>query len=146
MAEITCHRIANFAIESQRHVLYGSKKEIGFIKPLFFTTDPEDTKSQIWRDACDTSEHDYKQMTLHGAKPQDARKVLNNSVATKIIMKMNVREARHFFSLRCDQAAYPETRHLACMMLREAQKAIPVVFDDLAEKFLHKKEHEHDHS
>lgn len=59
--------------------------------------------------------------------------MLPNSTATRIVMKANVRQWRHVFSLRLDRQAYPEMRQLMRLLLREAQGRIPVVFDDLGE-------------
>ena len=53
-------------------------------------------------------------------------------------MTMNIREWRHFFSLRCDTPAHPQMRELTLPLLKEMHELIPVVFDDLAEKFLEK--------
>jgi len=33
--------------------------------------------------------------------------------------------------LRCSSAAHPQMREIACMILREFKKRIPVVFDDI---------------
>ena len=52
----------------------------------------------------------YHDMLAHGIKPEDARKVYPNSTATSIIMKANLREWLHIFTLRTDPAAYPEMR------------------------------------
>lgn len=46
-------------------------------------------------------------------------------------MKANLREWRHIFSLRTDNAAYPETRTLMQTLLAAAKRRLPVVFDDL---------------
>lgn len=53
-------------------------------------------------------------------------------------MTMNLREWRHFFGLRCDTPAHPQMRELTLPLLKEMHELIPVVFDDLAEKFLEK--------
>ena len=66
-----------------------------------------------------------------GATPQEARSILPNSIKTEIVMTMNLREWRHFFKLRCDKAAHPQTREIANMILKEFKEKIPVVFDDL---------------
>jgi thymidylate synthase (FAD) len=131
MAELTRHRIASFSIQSQRYVAPvqdDGEKHVEFIKPEFYRQF-EDRMTDTWIMACKASEQMYFLMLKAGAKKEDARKVLNNSVATEIVMKMNARELRHFFSLRTAKAAYPEMRRLAKMMLVEARK-IPVVFDD----------------
>ena len=54
-------------------------------------------------------------------------------------MKANLREWRHFFTLRCAKAAYPAMRTLAKDMLTQAHDAVPAVFDDLYEEFIERK-------
>ena len=73
----------------------------------------------------------YFKLLENGATPQEARSILPNSIKTEIVMTMNLREWRHFFKLRCDKAAHPQTREIANMILEEFRKEIPVVFDDL---------------
>ena len=58
------------------------------------------------------AERAYHELLSGGCKPEDARKVLPNSTATRIIMKANLREWRHVFGLRMSKAAYPEMRSL----------------------------------
>lgn len=108
MAEITRHRLASFAIESQRYVDLAG--DIAFIRPLFYR---EDSKAaDFWRECMKDAEESYHFMRECGMKPEDARKVLPNSTATRIVMKANLREWRHVFSLRMSRAAYPEMRML----------------------------------
>ena len=76
-------------------------------------------------------ENEYMELIEVGAKPQEARSILPNSIKTEIVMTMNLREWRHFFKLRCDKAAHPQMREVANMILEEFRKEIPVVFDDL---------------
>jgi thymidylate synthase (FAD) len=44
---------------------------------------------------------------------------------------MNLREWRHFFKLRTSKRAHPQMREVACAMLVEFKKQIPVIFDDI---------------
>lgn len=67
-----------------------------------------------------------------GAKPQEARSILPNSLKTEIVVTMNLREWRHFFKLRTSEAAHPQMREVAVMMLEEFRKLIPVIFDDIS--------------
>ena len=48
---------------------------------------------------------------------EDARFVLPNACETKLLMTMNARELRHFFSLRCCNRAQWEIREMADKML-----------------------------
>ena len=62
------------------------------------------------------AEKSYHYMQECGCKPEDARKVLPNSTATRIVMKANLREWRTIFSLRTSKAAYPEMRELMTLL------------------------------
>lgn len=106
MAEITRHRLASFCIESQRYVCLTG--DIAFIEPECHKSG--DTASAIWRIAMGEAERTYHKLLECGWLPQDARKVLPNSTATRIVMKANLREWRHIFALRTGPAAYPEIR------------------------------------
>ena len=74
-----------------------------------------------------------KEVTEHGATPEQARSILPNSLKTEIVMTMNLREWRHFFKLRCAKAAHPQAREIANMILKEFKEKIPVIFDDINE-------------
>ena len=70
-----------------------------------------------------------------GLTPQEARSVLPNSLKTEIVMTANIREWRSFFKLRVDKAAHPQMRELTIPLLKEMKETIPVVFDDIYDKF-----------
>ena len=82
----------------------------------------------------EVAETAYKNMLEAGATPQEARAVLPNSLKTEVVMTANLREWRHFFSLRaCGTTGKPHTQMLevAVPLLKEVKSFIPVVFDDL---------------
>lgn len=130
--EIVRHRVASYSQESTRYCNYSNDKfgnELTFIKPCFFE---EGSKGyEIWKKSMQNIENEYMELIEVGAKPQEARSILPNSLKTEIVMTMNLREWRHFFKLRCDKAAHPQTREIANMILKEFKEKIPVVFDDL---------------
>ena len=137
--ELVRHRLASFGQESTRYCNYSKNKfgnELTFIKPCFW--EKESNEYIVWRSAMGYAESMYLNLIQQGAKPQEARSVLPNSLKTEIVMTMNIREWRHFFSLRCDTPAHPQMRELTLPLLKEMHELIPVVFDDLAEKFLEK--------
>ena len=88
------------------------------------------------------AEEAYKYLIELGKSAQQAREVLPNSTACRIIMKANLREWRHFFTLRCAKAAYPAMRELAKDMLCQAHNAVPAVFDDLYDEFIERREND----
>ena len=108
MAKLTRHRLANFCIESQRYVCMNG--EIAFIQPCFYRE--SDEASEFWEFCMSDAEQSYHFLLEKGLKPEDARKILPNSTATHIVMKANIREWRHIFSLRLGKGVYPEMREL----------------------------------
>lgn len=76
----------------------------------------------------------YLSLLEMGATPQEARAVLPNSLKTEVVMTANLREWRHFFSLRaCGSTGkpHPQMLEVAVPLLKEVKSLIPVVFDDL---------------
>ena len=136
LAEITRHRMSSFCVESQRYIQEAKTGDITFIKPEWYDEKEEDDKSAIWHSSMRMAELAYKNLINEGAKPEEAREVLPNSTACRIIMKANLREWRHVFDLRCSTAAYPPMRMLMRDLLTKAHSLIPVVFDDLYEKYI----------
>jgi thymidylate synthase (FAD) len=131
MAELTRHRIGtSFSIESQRYCNY--KDGVQFIRPVFFDIDTD--RYRAWFASCAESEQRYNELLSLGCKPQEARTVLNNSVAVRMYMTANIREWRHIFTLRTSPAAYPQIRVLCADMLSWFQKTVPVLFDDIGEE------------
>lgn len=122
--ELVRHRICSFSQESTRYVNY-EKKGIQFIRPVGFYLTEQD-KHVLER----LGEH-YNRLIAEGHAPQQARYFLPNGLKTEIVMTANLREWRHFFSLRASKPAHPQMRALAGDMLLGFQKAIPVIFDDL---------------
>lgn len=70
-------------------------------------------------------------VNIFGRSPQEARTVLPNSLKTEIVITYNLREWRHFFRLRTSKRAHPQMREITIPLLREFQKLIPVIFDDI---------------
>lgn len=137
MAELTRHRLASFCIESQRYV-NESKDEGGikFIRPLFYVpfdpyhnyiinSDKEYEASRKWDDEMELAEDAYNRLIGMGIKNQDARKVLPNSTACRIMMKVNLRELLHIYRLRSSPAAYPEMRRLMELLKEATDKIFP---------------------
>lgn len=125
--ELTRHRLASFTQESTRYVRYEDGIEV--IRPHEL---PWDSSSEFkWKSLCETAEETYKFMLLSGIEPETARSVLPLCTATTLCMTANLREWRHIFRLRCDEAAHPDIRRLCADLLRQARELVPVVFDGL---------------
>lgn len=130
--EIVRHRVASFAQESTRYCNYGKSGAVAFIKPCYLGYDT--TPFDNWVDSCMRAERDYLDMLDNGYTPQEARAVLPISLKTEVVMTANLREWRHFFSLRaCGSTGkpHPQMLEVAVPLLTELRERVPVVFDDL---------------
>lgn len=132
--ELVRHRIASFSQESTRYANYSRDKfdnEITVISPRggFPNIAPESWGA--WYSACDQAERSYLEMLKYGAKPQEARSVLPNSLKTEVVMTANPREWRHVFKLRCAEAAHPQMREVMIPLRNKFAERWPAIFGDL---------------
>jgi thymidylate synthase (FAD) len=126
------HRIASYSQESTRYCNYSKDKfgnELTFIRPFFWNNDPD--KFAVWKETMQCIEDNYNRLIAIGAKPEEARSILPNSLKTEIVVTMNLREWRHFFRLRTSSRAHPQMRELAIPMLKSFKERIPAIFDDI---------------
>lgn len=122
------HRIASYSQESTRYCNYNSEKfggGIAFIRPYFAENE---RLFEIWKAEMESAEKAYMEMLANGAKPEDARSVLPNSLKTEFICTMNLREWRHFFALRCAKAAHPAMREIAVPLQEAFREMLPELF------------------
>lgn len=122
------HRIASYSQESTRYCNYNSEKfggGIAFIRPYFADNE---RLFEIWKAEMESAEKAYMDMLANGAKPEDARSVLPNSLKTEFICTMNLREWRHFFALRCAKAAHPAMREIAVPLQEAFREMLPELF------------------
>lgn len=148
LAQITRHRIASFSVQSQRYV---SEREFAYILPPAIGENPQ--AAALFRQAMEQSQRAYDQLAellaeQHRAAleaqgvpaeqagkdarkkaQEDARFVLPNACATKMMVTMNTRSLRNFFRLRCCNRAQWEIRQVAWQMLRLCRQAAPYLFD-----------------
>lgn len=138
--EIVRHRLAAYCQESTRYCNYGQDKfdnQVTFVQPTFWNPHcPEDMQYQkTWTEAMQHAENGYLLLLSTGATPQQARSVLPNSLKTELVMTANPREWRHFFKMRCSNAAHPDMQYVARRLLAEFHEKIPVLFDDIYEEY-----------
>lgn len=132
LAQITRHRIAGFSVQSQRYVTMGAGSDgFDYVVPpsiaALGTTYADEFRDQMRRmDAWYRGWIDV----LGEAKKEDARFVLPNACATRMIVTMNARELLHFFEERCCNRAQWEIRAVAWEMLRLAREVAPALFTD----------------
>jgi len=112
--------------ESTRYVNY--KDGITVTEPVFWNSNSD--KMAAWGKAMINAEKSYKYLIEIGAKAEEARSVLPNSLKTEVVTTFNLREWRHFFYMRCNLSAHIEIRQIAIMLLEKMQKYIPILFDD----------------
>lgn len=130
--EIVRHRIASYSQESTRYCNYSEEKfnnEITVIEPCFLEN--SSLMKKTWLEAMAYAEKKYMSLFNLGMSPQKARSVLPNSLKTEIVVTFNLREWRHFFKVRTSKQAHPQMREITIPMLKEFQKLIPVIFDDI---------------
>lgn len=145
LAQLTRHRIASYSVQSQRYVM---EKMFEFIVPPAIAEIPA-AKAEYLA-AMEEDQAHYESLTRllkekyiaqmqEEGKPvdekaaekkaiEDARFVLPNACATKLICTMNARSLHNFFAHRCCNRAQWEIRDLACQMLREVLAVAPELF------------------
>lgn len=136
--DLTRHRHCSFAIESTRYCNYSKDKfgnEITFIRPVNMENKEGNPIYEEFLSAMRDMEKHYMKMAKLGCKPDQLRMILPHSTAAYVNIKANIREWRHIFGLRCDKAAHPSVRQIMLMTLNEFHKRIPLLFDDLYNKY-----------
>ena len=131
LAQITRHRVASFSVQSQRYVSYESG--FGYIVPPKIEALGEDTVAEFEQQMATIhqwyTDWQKKLGTGEGGN-EDARFVLPGACETRMMVTMNVRELRHFFSLRMCSRAQWEIRALAAEMHRLCMEVAPTLFEN----------------
>ena len=130
LAQLTRHRIASFSVQSQRYV--SMENCVDYVVPPAIEALGEEAAAE-YREQMETMHTWYCQWQERLGKAgessnEDARFVLPNAAATRILVTMNARELSHFFTLRCCNRAQWEIREMAWRMLAECKKAAPTLF------------------
>jgi thymidylate synthase (FAD) len=123
LAQITRHRIASFSVQSQRYVEMG---HFGYVVPQ--TIAENDESLDEYQHLMCLVRIVYNKLIELDIPAEDARFVLPNACATRMIVTMNARELLHFFSLRCCKRAQWEIRAVADEMLRLCKEVAPTLF------------------
>ena len=131
LAQITRHRVASFSVQSQRYVSYESG--FGYIVPPKIEALGEDAVAEFEQQMATIhqwyTDWQKKLGTGEGGN-EDARFVLPGACETRMMVTMNVRELRHFFSLRMCSRAQWEIRALAAEMHRLCMEVAPTLFEN----------------
>jgi thymidylate synthase (FAD) len=123
--QLVRHRIASFSQQSQRYV--AAAEGFPFVVPPSIARRPALRAS--FERAMRAAGRRYRELVAAGVPAEDARFVLPNAAETRIVVTMNARELRHFFTLRCCLRAQWEIRGVAERMLGLARAAAPALFE-----------------
>ncbi|MGD2104627.1 MAG: FAD-dependent thymidylate synthase [Anaerolineae bacterium] len=124
--QLVRHRLASYSQESQRYVEMSDPE---WALPPYVLDDDEAV--EIWADFSEEVKNAYEALRELGIRKEDARFVLPNAAATRIIVSMNFRELLHFFRIRISRAAQWEIRDVGLRMLELIYPHAPSVFGDL---------------
>jgi thymidylate synthase (FAD) len=124
--QLVRHRIASYSQQSQRYVSHAAPFEA--VVPASIAAHPE--LAERFDEHLAATHELYRKLLAAGIPAEDARFVLPNAAATKLVVTMNARELHHFFALRCCRRAQWEIRAMAREMLRLARQAAPLLFAD----------------
>ena len=132
LAQLTRHRLASFSVQSQRYVSY--EQGFGYIVPPKIAALGQDAAEEYARQMDQMHQWYCQWQERLGAagesSNEDARFVLPGACETRLMMTMNVRELRHFLSLRMCSRAQWEIRALATEMHRLCMEVAPALFAD----------------
>ena len=130
--QLVRHRMASYNQQSQRYVNFSAGD--GFVMPPAIAADA--TAAQVFLRAMDQAREAYDRLVELGladgrtreSVQEDARFVLPNAAETKIVVTMNGRELRHFFTVRCCNRAQWEIRALAWELRQQVKTLAPALF------------------
>jgi thymidylate synthase (FAD) len=94
----------------------------------------DEAAMEVWEAFAGQVVSTYQALRERGVRKEDARFVLPNATATRIIVSMNFRELRHLFRIRISRGAQWEIRQLGIAMLEAVYPHAPAVFGDLREE------------
>jgi thymidylate synthase (FAD) len=124
--QLVRHRLASYSQESQRYVDMSGPE---WALPPDLLGDEE--AMAVWTNFAGKVQDAYRALRERGLRKEDARFVLPNAAATRILVTMNFRELLHFFRIRISRAAQWEIRDVGARMLELIYPHAPGVFGDL---------------
>lgn len=124
--QLVRHRIASYSQESQRYVDMSNPDHV---IPPDIASNPG--ALQIWGELLERTTDAYRRLRELGIKKQDARFLLPNASATRLVMTANFRELLHVFRLRISPQAQWEIREVGVRMLEAVYPYAPSVFGTL---------------
>lgn len=111
--QLVRHRGASISQESQRYV--DAMKRPAFVYPRDIT----DSQRSILEEQNLSALATYEALRKSGMKKEDARFVLPNGIATRLVVSFSMRDLLHFLKVRCAKDAQWEIREMAFAMLNQ---------------------------
>ncbi|MGC9349365.1 MAG: FAD-dependent thymidylate synthase [Anaerolineae bacterium] len=127
--QLVRHRLASYSQESQRYVDMADPE---IVVPDAVSESPE--AQALWDEFMEQVKTTYAELRDLGVRKEDARFVLPNATATRIVVTMNFRELLHFFRLRITPEAQWEIRRMGLKMLELLVPHAPTIFGDLMQQ------------
>jgi thymidylate synthase (FAD) len=124
--QLVRHRLASFSQESQRYV---DMSDPEWVVPPDVAADPE--ALVLWEATLAQVQAAYQALRERGIRKEDARFLLPNAAATRLIMSANYRELLHLFRIRISPDAQWEICQVAIHMLEAVHAQAPNVFGGL---------------
>ena len=126
--QLVRHRLASFSQESQRYVSLDKGDWSVVVPPAI--DDKEEAQAKL-NEAWEYLQRLYQELRQMGIRKEDARFLLPNATATRIVTSMNFAAWSHFFWLRAvDKAAQWEIRRLGQLALEMLYSIAPAVFQE----------------
>jgi thymidylate synthase (FAD) len=84
-----------------------------------------------WMHGIYAAEDAYKKLLAKKWRPQEARSVFPNALASRIVITGNLRNWRHFLLMRTSKEAHPQMRQVTIPLLAEFKQKIPILYEDI---------------
>lgn len=124
--QLVRHRLCAYSQESQRFVAYRQHLEV--IQPPF----ANEAARQLWFSTVQSVAQAYHDLLESHERPENARALLPNCTATRLVMSANVRQWRHIFRERAlNRRAQDQIRQLMHTLLEKLARHVPCLFEDL---------------
>ncbi len=124
LAQLTRHRIASYSVQSLRYV---TPERLEYVVPPRIGREP--ALASLYRAEMLRAFAAYRDLLDRGVPAEDARMVLGQGVATRLVCTFNARSLHNFFRLRCCRRAQWEIRQIAYRMRRAVLEVAPALFE-----------------
>jgi len=129
--ELVRHRLFSYTQESTRFV-NGRKsypEGLEFIPPAEWKNKGQEGVANGTYKVCEDA---YLNLLDMGFRPQEARAVLPNALASTIAVTGNLRAWRHLLIMRTTRETHPDFKQVTLPLLWEFQARVPLLFDDIS--------------